>query len=271
MRIGVFQLPALLEDLRVDAVAAKQALFDADLGQPLDRDRELGVNQLVVPHLGRDSAQPDMGLSDVGRFLHALRHVQRLLGKLAGGLDVVLQEAELTQAHQHVAAPNLEVGFLGQLERAIEMLVSGAALSLRHQDEAQIVLGSRKRDAIPKDFEQSDGPAGVLDCSVHVSRLAVGQAESAVHLGHPGQVEHRPCSLDCFLVQRDRLRPTPVADMHRGEDRQQSRFRGRGHGIYCAADGQSSLGKVLGVGLLGYGRDSCLVTHALSQHQCVVD
>src|ERR1700730_4154766 len=138
MLVSPLQLAALLEDLGIDSVAPQQTLFDADLGQAPNRNLELDIGQRVISDLVWTSCQPNVRLSDAGSLVHSLGHRQRLFSELAGGLCVALHETELGQAHQNMAATDLEIGLFGQLERTIQMLVRCRAVPLGQQDQAEV-------------------------------------------------------------------------------------------------------------------------------------
>src|SRR3984893_8705265 len=168
-------------------IAYHESLGNTQVGQASDRHFELAVHRLVIPHLGGYTTQPDMRFCDIGAFVQALGQPKRLAGHVARPFRAALLDAELAKAEQDVASPDLQLRLMAELERAIEMRASGDAVPLRQQDEAEVVLRTRQRDAIPQDLEQSNGATGVSRRSLHLSRLPVGEGPAGGPRGQAAQ------------------------------------------------------------------------------------
>src|SRR6266571_4329790 len=136
-----------LQHLRIHPVALEQTLCHPYLREPTNGELELAINLLLVACLLGDPAEPHVGFADAPSVSQLLRQVQRLLGKLARGRRVALLEAELAQAEQDVSAPRLVVGLIAELQRAVQVLARLPPIALRHQDQAELILGTGESDS----------------------------------------------------------------------------------------------------------------------------
>ena len=144
-------------------------------------------------------------------------------------------------------------------------------VSLRHQDEREVVLRACQRDPIPEHLEQRDRPGCVPGREFDRTSLVIGHAEPAVHARNPPQVENRTAHLDRLLVRGDGPIPLPIGDQDAGEDAEQASLGRSRHRFQGATDRQSFFRKLQCVFRLRGVRQGRLRTDAFGEHHAIVD
>src|SRR5207302_5367606 len=188
--VSLRKLASPLQDLGVDPVTLEQPLAHAELLKPSDRLLELAVDLRVLAAAVGDAPQPHMRLGDARPLFEALGQLQSLPRHLVRLADLALLDRELAQAQQDVAAAELEVSFVTQCKRALEVAACSGEIATRHQDEGKVVLRPGERDAVAQHLEKSNGAHGVPGRRFDLSDLVIGAAQTAVHPGDSAQVEH---------------------------------------------------------------------------------
>ena len=271
MDVSLGEVSAPLQDLRVGTVALQQPLTHSESLKAVDGQLELAVGGIVLPAPVGDPAEPDVRLRDARALLQTLGKLEGLAGKVVRVLHLVLVHGQLAHAEQHVAAAELDVGLIADLQRPLEVVTGAGKVASCHQHQREVVFRTRERDPVPQELEQRHRSHRVARGGLHLAHLLVGHAETAVHPRDAAQVEERACGFDRLAVGLDGTVQRSVCEMGARQNAKQAGFRRRRDRIQAAADRERLFREGDGVFRLSHVREGGLGADAFGEHHAVVD